>query len=125
MEGYPYAGNQNYSAKTKKFFPVIPKATPTITLTQEGNDVIATVSGNATGKVTFIINGLIKENITVNGNATLKDILEIGNNYVVANYNGDDNYLSNFTSAVFNIDKKCSQSVHISIVGYISFCNYF
>ena len=52
------------------FHPSIPQATPTITLTQNGTDVIATVSGNTTGNVTFYTRGNEYTIKLVNGNAT-------------------------------------------------------
>ena len=81
----------------------IVKATPTVTLTQNGTDVIATVSGNVTGNVTFYIRG---QNYTVdleNGNATLSNNLTYGNNYIVATYNGDKNYTDAFAVENFEI----------------------
>ena len=102
-----YAGNANYTYKLQKFFPDIPKATPVITLIQNGTDLIAIVTnstgGNISGNVTFRLNkGVHTVNITGN-NATLKDILLIGDNYVLAIYNGNENYTSVEVSDVFNV----------------------
>jgi hypothetical protein len=104
-----YAGSLNYEHKEKKFFPTIPQATPTVTLTRNGNDVIATVSGNVTGNVTFRLNG---NNYTVNltGNtSTLVGKLQIGNNTVVATYNGDKNYTKAVAVADYIVDKWVSK----------------
>ena len=88
-----YAGDANYAAKSSKFFPTIPKATPTIVLTQDGKDVIATVSGNSTGNVTFAIGGNeYTVNLTASRTATLEGKLDYGTNVVTAIYNGDSNY---------------------------------
>ena len=100
-----YEGDANYGPISQTFRPSIPKATPTINLTQDGTDLIATVSGNITGNVTFTVNN---EKFTVNltnGNATLPNKLIIGNNYVGATYNGNQNYTSAETSGIFYIDK--------------------
>ena len=91
-----YAGDANYSSKTSKFFPSIIKATPSITLTRNANgDVVATVSGDTTGDVTFYIpGGEYNEPIDpTTGKATLpKDTLRIGMNGIIAVYTGDGNY---------------------------------
>ena len=78
----------------------------TITLEQSGRDVIANVISGATGNVTFYINGVEYANIAIdnNGQAVLQNVLLIGNNTVVAVYDGDVNYTSsrnytNFTVA--------------------------
>ncbi|WP_296887139.1 Ig-like domain repeat protein [uncultured Methanobrevibacter sp.] len=105
-----YVGDANYSSKTKNFFPSIPQATPTIVLTQNGTDLIATVIGvndeNMTGNFSFRVN--VKEfTVTiVNGrNVTLHDVFIIGNNYVFAKYNGNQNYSAVETTGVFNVGK--------------------
>ena len=101
-----YEGDANYSEKTKKFFPNIPKATPTVTLIQNGTDLVAVVSGNVTGNVTFRVNGdsYYTVNLTAN-NATLIGKLRIGDNYVIATYNGNGNYTTADAANVFTVDK--------------------
>ena len=94
--------NNNISTTTK--FEVI-RAASTVVLTQNGTDVIATVTTNATGIVTFYINGKEVNATIINGNATIKGNLTIGNNTVVAIYNGDVNYTSSRTSENFTVDK--------------------
>ena len=100
-----YAGDRNYAENDQIFRPQITKATPTIIITQNGTDVIATVSGNATGTVTFYINGEEYENITVNGNATIKGKLVIGNNTVNVIYRGNENYTESDNATVIEIAK--------------------
>ncbi|MBQ9026846.1 MAG: Ig-like domain repeat protein, partial [Methanobrevibacter sp.] len=87
-----YDGDVNYASKSSNFFPQIPKATPTITLTQNGKDVIATVSGNTTGNVTFYIGDKVYTENLDGRTATLVGKLDYGTNVVSAIYNGDDNY---------------------------------
>ena len=101
-----YDGDANYINKTKKFFPDIPKATPTITLIQNGTDIIASVTGNVTGNVTFLVNEVeYTVDLTSGRNATLVGKLKIGDNYVYATYNGDENYTIANTMGVFNVAK--------------------
>ena len=100
-----YAGDANYSYHRKTFNLNIVKATPTVTLTQDGTNVIATVSGNVTGNVTFNIHG---ESYTINlvdGKATLLHNLTPGNTIVVVEYNGDKNYTKAFGWNTFGIDQ--------------------
>jgi hypothetical protein len=104
-----YDGDANYSNKTKKFFPNIPKATPTITLVQNGTDLIATVTGNVTGNLTFRVNN---EPFTIDltgNNATLVGKLHIGDNYVIATYNGNENYTTAEIADVYIVDKLNTQ----------------
>ena len=103
-----YTGDERYVTKTNSTKFLINQAESNITLTQNVNgDIIATVlPTNVTGTVTFFIN---ERNYTVDlaGNtATLnKNNLTIGNNSVVAVYNGDINFTSSKTSAKFPIAK--------------------
>lgn len=93
-----YPGDANYSILNKVFGPSIPKATPTIILTQDADgNVVATVSGDATGNVTFYMPGEEHTKpLDATGKAILpKSELAIGvNNGIIAIYNGDDNYNS-------------------------------
>ena len=67
--------------------------------------MIATVSENATGTVTFYVNG-VEHNATVNnGVAVWENVLVIGNNTVVAIYNGDVNFTSSRNSTNFTVGK--------------------
>ena len=100
-----YLGDANYSDLTKRFVPSIPKATPTVTLTRVGNNIIATVSGNATGTVTFNVNN-VKHTVDLDGrNATLVNKLNIGTNYVTATYDGDENYTIAENIGTYEVDK--------------------
>ncbi|WP_458406316.1 Ig-like domain repeat protein [Methanobrevibacter sp.] len=95
----------NNNATTIATFNVI-RANSTIIITQNGKDVIATVTDGATGNVTFYINGVEHTDIPIiNGNATLNDVLSIGNNTVVAIYDGDVNYTSSRNNTEFIIEK--------------------
>ena len=76
---------------TVKF--VVYRASSTVHVTTSGTSVTATVTTGATGTVTFYINGIDYGEVTISGNtATLNGVLPIGNNSVVAIYNGDINY---------------------------------
>ena len=104
-----YEGDANYSYKEQIFRPHIIKATPTITLTEINGDVIATVSGNTTGNVTFYVNG--KEHTVNLTGRTVKltaDKLNIGINNIVAVYNGDANYTEARTTGNFTVDRLVS-----------------
>ena len=104
-----YGGDANYSGKTSKFFPSITKATPTIKLDIVNGDVVATVSGNATGDVTFYIPGGEYNETIENGNATLSnDKLSIGMNGIIAVYNGDGNYTWALGKILVPVDKLTS-----------------
>ena len=107
-----YDGDANYKNISQVIRPNIPQAVPTIKLIQNGTDVIATVSGNTTGNVTFYTRGKEYTINLVNGNATLKNNLTFGLNDVVAIYNGDKNYTSARTMETFEIEK---QNVTIDI----------
>ena len=62
------------------------------------------MSGNATGNVTFHINGRDYTIDLINGNATLPNNLTYGNNFVVAVYNGDGNYTDAYAMKNFIVD---------------------
>ena len=104
-----YEGDANYSYKEQIFRPHIIKATPTITLTEINGDVIATVSGNTTGNVTFYVNGKeLTVNLTGRTAKLTADKLNIGINNIVAVYNGDANYTEARTTGNFTVDRLVS-----------------
>ena len=74
------------------------KAKSTVVITQENQNVIATVTSGATGNVTFYINGKKYSKEVVNGRAVLENVLLNGNNTVVAIYSGDANFTSAFNA---------------------------
>ena len=100
-----YSGDANYTNMSQKFRVQIAKAQPTVNITRVGTDVIATVSGNAIANVTFYINGVRYDNLTVNGNATIYDKLRIGINSVVAIYNENENYTQEINVTTFDISR--------------------
>ena len=59
---------------------------------QNGTDVIAIVSGNVTGNVTFHIHNSSYTVDLVNGSATLVNNLTPGSSIVLVDYNGDYNH---------------------------------
>jgi hypothetical protein len=101
-----YSGDANYSNKTQKFRLHVVKAQPTVNLTfTNENKVIANVTGlNVTGNVTFYVNG---RNVTVNvnNNIAVLENLTVGNNSVVAIYNGDMNHFRASSAENYDIDK--------------------
>ena len=99
-----YMGDANYSYKKQFFSLNIVKATPSVTLIQNGTDVIAAVSGNVTGNVTFSIHGTQYTVDLVNGSATLVNNLTPGSSIVVAQYNGDNNYTISTGWGTFDVD---------------------
>ena len=103
-----YAGDDNYGPISQVFRPNIPKAEPTIRVTQNGTDLTATVTsdvGNVTGNVTFKVNNVEHTINLTNGNATLVGKLKIGDNYVIATYNGNANYTAAQIADVYNVAK--------------------
>ena len=100
-----YVGIANYSSKTQSVHINIAKATPVVTLTQNGTDVVATVSGNVTGNITFHIHDKTYTVVLVNGSATLVGKLDYGTNVVSAKYNGDQNYTTADARATFEVPR--------------------
>ena len=101
-----YPGDVNYQSLHKVFRPTIPQATPTITLTQDeqnNKNVIATVSGNATGKVTFFIGDKSYQVDLYGRTAVLEGKLDYGTNVVSATYGGDQNYTKADARATFEV----------------------
>ncbi|WP_458405445.1 hypothetical protein, partial [Methanobrevibacter sp.] len=94
--------NNNISA-TARFN--INKADSSVKITRNGTDLIATVTTNATRYVTFIVNNNVYQAPIINGNATWKNVLKIGDNYVTVIYNGDVNFTASSNIAKFNIGK--------------------
>ena len=97
--------NNNSTAKAKF---VVNRANSTVAITQNGTDVIATVTTNATGNVTFYINGKEYNATIINGNATLRNVLNIGNNTIVAIYEGDINFTGSRNNTNFTVGRNDS-----------------
>ena len=87
----------NFNATENVKFHIV-KAKSTIVITQENQNVIATVTPGATGNVTFYINGKKYSKEVDNGGAILENVLLNGNNTVVAIYSGDANFTSAFNA---------------------------
>ena len=102
--------NNNVST-TAEF--TVNKADTSVTIVRNGTDVIAVVTPGVTGEVTFYINGEEFTNVTVNGNATIKGILHIGNNTVSVIYRGNENYTGSDSVAILEIAK---QTTDLSVV---------
>ena len=102
-----YTGDDRYVTKTNSTNFLVEKATSTTTLTQDTNgDVKATVTTNATGTVTFYVNGR-EYTVDLTGNVAVldKNNLTIGNNSIIAVYNGDINFTSSKDSKNITIAK--------------------
>ena len=102
--------NNNVST-TAEF--TVNKADTSVTIVRNGTDVIAVVTPGVTGEVTFYINGEEFTNVTVNGNATIKGILHIGNNTVSVIYRGNENYTGSDNATILEIAK---QTTDLSVV---------
>ncbi len=87
----------NFNATENVKFHIV-KAKSTIVITQENQNVIATVAPGATGNVTFYINGKKYSKEVDNGRVILENVLLNGNNTVVAIYSGDANFTSAFNA---------------------------
>ena len=108
-----YQENENYTeANATVIFTVNKTSTPVVIEPVEnanfGDDVTVNVTvENATGKVTFIVDG-VKETKDLNdGNVsyTIEDIAA-GNHTVIVIYEGDDNHTITYAMYNFTIDKK-------------------
>ncbi|WP_458406160.1 Ig-like domain repeat protein, partial [Methanobrevibacter sp.] len=88
---------------TYKF--VVYQANTTVVITNESATVVATVNASATGKVTFIVNGVNKTVDIQNGVARWENVLVIGNNTVVAIYEGDVNFTSARNNTIIGVNK--------------------
>ena len=104
-----YSGDANYTSKINSTVFYIEQAPSQVNITINGRDINATVTPGATGTVRFFINGKIYESDIVNGNATLTGKLIIGNNTIVAMYNGDENYTVSFNSTNNTVDHEISK----------------
>ena len=101
-----YDGDDNYGPISQVFRPSIPKAEPTIRVTQNGTNLTVTVTsdvGNVTGNVTFKVNNVEHTINLTKGNATLIGELKIGDNYVIVTYNGNANYTTAQIADVYNV----------------------
>ena len=109
-----YSGDKKYMAKTKSASFEIYKANSSIILytedvcLDENIRIYANLSENATGTVTFSIEGYYSpRNRTVKNSSANWYIspLNEGTYTVLATYNGDKNYLSSSTSYILNVSK--------------------
>ena len=108
----------NNATITTKF--TINKANSTVIITNSSRDVIATVTDGATGTVTFFVNGRNKTVDIVGRTATWQNALEIGNNTVVAIYNGDGNYnFSQNSTAEFTVPKRTDSKVNVTATSVV------
>ncbi|MBQ2652500.1 MAG: Ig-like domain repeat protein [Methanobrevibacter sp.] len=110
-----YSGDNSHKGQTVDSSVVIPKKTTPISVSVQDiyvgdtEYVVVTVPENATGTVTIEINA-------VSYNATIKDGkavfnvtgLTFGNKTVAVTYGGDDNYVGNFTTGQFEVEKRSS-----------------
>ena len=107
----------NYNATATAKFEVI-KANVTVTITRDDNDIIATITPQTTGQVTFIINGNNYTRPVINGNATLPDALRIGDNSVVAIFEGNENYTSSRSIETYK-GNKTNSTVNVTATSVV------
>ena len=103
-----YEGDGRYLAKTNSTWFFIERAESQVNITQDGRNITATVTTNATGYVKFIVNGKEQRVQIVNGNATWTNILINGNNTVVAIYEGDINFTDSNNNTNFTLSLETS-----------------
>ena len=87
----------NFNSTVKVKFNINKKESSVI-ITQNGQNIIATVPADATGNVTFFINGKKYSKEVSDGKAILENALLNGKNSVVAIYSGDKNFTSAFNA---------------------------
>ena len=117
-----YTGDSNYTAKTNSTAFYVDQIASTIAITNSSTSVIATVTTGATGTVTFYVNGKNRTVDIVGNVASWNDVLEIGNNTVVAVYNGDKNYTVSQNSKNFTIPKNKNSKVNVT-AGNVTYGN--
>ena len=108
-----YNGAENYNKASATTFFVVGKQNTTVdvavdNITVADKQVInVTISDvNATGNVTINVDGVNYTRPIVNGTANLTlDKVSAGNHSVVVIYDGNNNFIGNWTSATFNVDK--------------------
>ena len=89
---------------TQKTNFVVNKHPSVVNITQKGYDIIANVDSAATGNITFYVNGE-KINATIeNGQAVLPNVLTVGNNSIVAVYEGDENFTGSNDNEIILVD---------------------
>lgn len=95
-----YAGDTNYNGTSSTLDQVVNKLTPTVTVTTSGPSIYgnpvtisASVSGSATGTVTFMNGGTALGTATISGGAATISVstLSAGSDTITANYGGDTN----------------------------------
>ena len=110
-----YSGDYNYASKTANATVEIPKYNTPISVSVEDiyvgdkETVVVSLPEDATGKVTIEINGIEYIGEAKDGKATFEvEGLAFGNKTVAVTYEGDDNYIENFTTGQFVVSKKPS-----------------
>jgi len=96
--------NYNKNVKTTATFTVF-KANSTIRILANDRDVIVVLPENVTGNVTIYVSGKEYTRKIINGNVTLENVLEIGDNPIVAIYDGDANFTNSRNATTLAIDK--------------------
>jgi len=104
----------SYEDVIEKF--IINRANSTISLSNNGRTVIATVNVGATGNVVFYINGEEYDIELIGNKAVLDNVLSMGNNAVVAMYKGDVNYTDSSASDSFVVGSKLTPEISIIVI---------
>ena len=110
-----YSGDENHTAVEFNASAAIPKYESEVAvsvepgLALETTKVTVSLPENAMGNVTVTIDGKSYTKEAENGTVTFEiEGLSAGNQTVVVDYSGDDNYLANSTSESFHVDKNAT-----------------
>jgi hypothetical protein len=124
-----YQGDANDSAVTTSTSVIVQKATPTITVSCSPNPLaygsqastcMATVSGSATGTVSFSYNGNTWADPTLSGNSASASGFNgqpTGSYSIVATYSGDNNNNGAFGSTTLSIVQPITPTLSVTTSG--------
>ena len=109
-----FIGTNGYGNVTQRVRFAIDKANTGLDIKQSDKDVIAYVNSNAKGNIILYINGMEYNAPIVNGKVILSNVLDIGNNSVIAVYGGDTNYNGVSNSTNINIPKVSDYKIDVN-----------
>jgi predicted outer membrane repeat protein len=108
--------NNNATGETKF---AVNKADTAVGIRTENNNVIVNVTDGATGKLTVYVNGNKKEFTFTGEEIIWEDILTVGNNSIIAIYDGNENYTGSQNTENTTIPKKSALvNVTADEIGY-------
>ena len=111
-----YSGDESHSGKTVKSTVTVPKLDSPISVTAQDiyvgdiETVVVTLPENATGTVTIEINGVEYSTSDIVGGKAVFNVtgLAFGDKTVSVKYSGDENYMGNYTTGQFKVEKRPS-----------------